>query len=157
MKEAWLQALGKITNGIYLLTTSHNEEINGMIASWVSQISYYPPMVMVAIHPNRYSHRLIEKSGYFALHVLARDQGDLLSRFKGPDPDTKFSSLSWVRGKTGSPLIKECIASMECEVKTSYNPGNHTLFMGEIIDAQMFSVQEPLSTLDYAGQYTGKD
>ena len=157
MDKAWLQTLGKMPYGIYILTTFYKEEINGMIASWVSQISYDPPMIMVAIHPNRYSHHLIEQSGYFALHVLSQDQTDLIERFKGPDPLAKFASVHWVRGEKGCPIIKACVAYMECKVKASYNPGNHTLFIGEIKDARVFSDEEVLSTFDYAGMYVGKD
>jgi len=124
VNEKWIEALGKMTYGIYVLTTFHKDEINGMIASWASQISYDPPLIMITVHPNRYSHQLIEKSGYFALHVLAKNQKDFLKRFKGPDPRTKFSSLQWVRGKTGCPILGECVAFLECEVKTGLNPGN---------------------------------
>ena len=67
MKDAWIQALGKMTYGIYVLTTCDKEEINGMIASWVSQVSYDPLLITVGVHPNRYSHHLIEQSGRFAL------------------------------------------------------------------------------------------
>ena len=157
MEQTWLQALGKMTYGIYVLTTRHKSEINGMIASWVSQISYDPPMIMIAVHSNRYSNNLIRQSGYFALHVLARGQTDFLERFKGPDPESKFESVSWVEGKTGCPILKECVAYMECEVIADYSPGNHTLFMGEVKSAQIFSNREPLSTLDYSGMYIGKD
>jgi len=157
MEKAWLQILDKMTYGIYVLTTSYGEKMNGMIASWVSQVSYDPPMVMVAIHPNRYSYHLIRQSGYFALNVLARNQTDLLGRFKGPDPAAKFASIHWVRGKKGCPTLKECVAYMECEVKASYHPGNHTLFIGEVEDAQVFSKDDPLTTSDYAGVYLGKE
>jgi len=156
MENGWLQALGKMTYGLYVLTTFHEEKVNGMIASWVSQVSYDPPMVIVAIHPDRYSHHLIMKSGYFALHVLARDQPHLLQHFKGPDPAAKFASSNWARGRKGCPILKECIAYMECEVKESYCPGNHTLFVGEVRDAGVFSDEEPLSTRDYKGVYLGK-
>ncbi len=84
MEETWLQALAKMIHGIYALTTSYRDEINAMIVSWVSQISYEPPLVMVAIHTRRYSHRLVEKDGSFALHILDRNQADLVSCFKGP-------------------------------------------------------------------------
>jgi len=83
MENKCIKALGKMTYGIYVLTTFYADEINGMIASWASQISYAPPLVSVAIHPNRYSHHLIEQSGSFALHTLAKDQTEFLSRFKG--------------------------------------------------------------------------
>ena len=157
MEKTWLKALGKITYGIYVLTTRHKSEINGMIASWVSQISYDPPLIMIAVHSNRYSNNLIRQSGHFTLHVLAKDRKDFVERFKGPDPVSKFDSISWVEGKTGCPVLKDCVAYMECAVTADYNPGNHTIFIGEVKDARVFSEKEPLSTLDYSGMYTGKD
>lgn len=156
MENKWIQAFGKMTYGIYILTTFYEDEINGMIASWVSQISYDPPLVMTAVHPNRYSHQLIEQSGSFALHMLSKKQADFLSRFKGDDPKGKFGGIQWTKGKTGCPILYECIAYMECTVKAAYKPGNHTLFIGEIVDAHRFSDDDLLTTLDYRGQYLGK-
>lgn len=156
METELQQILGKMTYGIYILTTFHKEEINGMVASWVSQVSYDPPMVMVAIHPNRYSHHMIDQNGYFALNLLSRNQVDLLERFKGPDPKAKFDSILWSRGITGCPILKTCLGYLECEVKNHYSPGNHTLFIGEIRDAQVFTEETPLSTFDYAGVYIGR-
>ena len=156
MEKKWIQALGQFTYGIYVLTTFYDDEINGMIASWVSQVSYDPPLIMAAIHPHRYSHRLIEQSGAFALHVVAQSQGEHLSRFKGDDPRRKFDGLSWEKGKTGSPILKDCIAFADCTVKASYTPGNHTLYIGEILEADCLSDDKPFITGDYKGQYLGK-
>ena len=141
--------------GIYVLTTHHKEQINGMIASWVSQVSYDPLLIMVGVHPNRYSHNLIKQSGCFAIHILDRQQKEFMLRFKGPDPESKFSSIQWEKGKTGCPIIKDCIAYLDCRLKTSYDPGNHTLFIGEVVDGQMLSDGEPYCTSDYEGVYLG--
>jgi flavin reductase (DIM6/NTAB) family NADH-FMN oxidoreductase RutF len=157
MEKEWLKALGKMTHGIYVLTTQHKSEINGMIASWVSQISYEPPMIMVAIHPNRYSHNIIAETGHFALHALGKSQADLISRFKGPDPSAKFESIPWFPGKTGCPILRICVSYMECEVNSRVSPGNHTVFIGEVKDAGSFSEEKPLNTADYSGVYVGKD
>jgi flavin reductase (DIM6/NTAB) family NADH-FMN oxidoreductase RutF len=156
METAWEHALSKLTYGIYVLTTFQGSRVNGMIASWVSQVSYDPPLVMVAVHQNRYSHHLLTETGCFALHILSRNQTDLLKRFKGPDPEAKFESIQWVKGKLGCPIIDPCIAYMECEVRTTYRPGNHTLFVGEIRDARVLLDEEPLNTMDYGGVYLGK-
>ena len=145
-----------MTNGIYLLTTRQGEQVNGMVVSWASQVSYEPPLIMVAVHPNRFSHTLIEQSGRFALHAIARDQADLIGKFKGPDPEGKFASLDWVEGVSGCPVLKGCIACLECEVRETYRPGNHTLFIGEIVEAHAFFQGTPLCTGDYGGTYTGK-
>jgi flavin reductase (DIM6/NTAB) family NADH-FMN oxidoreductase RutF len=151
-----MESLGLMVHGIYVLTTSYEEEVNAMIASWVSQISFNPPLVGVAVHPNRYSHRLIEKSRVFALHTISRDQKNLLTLFKGPDPTGKFASIRWSKGMTGAPLLTDCLAYVDCRVKTTLTPGNHTLFIGEVVDGRLVSSGIPLSTLDYEGVYTGE-
>ncbi|MBN1105051.1 MAG: flavin reductase [Deltaproteobacteria bacterium] len=142
--------------GIYVLTAAHGEVKNGMIASWVSQVSYEPPLIMVAVHPNRYCHQLIKKSGFFALHLLRRDQKDYIRRFKGQDPEAKFESLAWFPGKRGCPILRACIGYLGCEVRESLEPGNHTLFIGEVVEAGIFEAGAPLSTFDYEGFYLGK-
>jgi len=156
MKPEWQRALGQMTYGIYVLTTCYKKEINGMIASWVSQVSYEPLLLVAAVHPSRYSHGLIEQSGCFALHVPAKRQADFLRRFKGPDPGRKFEGLAWRRGKTGCPVIGDCLAWFECRVQQIYRPGNHTLFVGEVVAAGENGSGHPLSSLDYEGVYLGR-
>ena len=157
MKKERLTAFGHMTYGIYVLTARADDTINGMIASWVTHVSYTPPLIMVAVHPNRYSHSLIEKSDAFALHVLDRSQKEMLKRFKGPDPAKKFSGIPWETGKTGAPVLKNCMAFFELKVKEYHKPGNHTLFIGEVINSASKSAGTPLCTLDYDGMYVGKD
>jgi len=156
MEEALLKNMAHMTYGIYVLTTRFEHTVNGMIASWVSQVSYNPPLFTVAIHPNRYSHELLEKSGYFALHILSRKQKDLLARFKGPVAGDKFASIAWIDGVTGCPILADCIGCMECRIVQSLAPGNHTLFVGEVVNAVFNGERAPLCTLDYEGCYIGK-
>lgn len=155
MKKDWIQAISKMTYGIYVLTTTYENIINGMIASWVSMVSYDPPLIMVAVHPNRYSHSLLEKSGYFALNILSEDQKALLSRFKGSDPGAKFAGIQWEKRKTGCPILTACIGTIECKVVKSYKPGNHTLFIGKVVNAVALTKELPLNTQDYDGVYLG--
>jgi len=156
MRDEWIQALGKMTYGIYVLTSFYKEEINAMIASWVSQVSYDPLLMMVAVHTHRYSHSLIEKSGCFALHVVPRQHTDLLKRFKGSDAGAKFASIKWKRGTTGCPILEDCIAYFEAKVVDKIRPGNHTLFIAEVVGAAVVAEGKALSSLDYDGVYLGK-
>jgi len=156
MKEKWLPAFSKMTNGIYVLTVKCDDILNGMIASWVTQVSYEPPLILVAVHPNRYSHNLMKKSEAFALHVLDKSQKEMLKRFKGPDPEKKFIDLSWETKKTGAPILEDCMSWFELQVKEHHNPGNHTLFIGEVINSGVNSPGTPLCTLEYDGMYIGK-
>lgn len=156
MEETILKNMAHVTYGIYVLTTQFEESMNGMIASWVSQVSFEPPLFMVAIHPNRYSHELLKQSGHFALHIISKEQKDLPARFKGPDAKEKFKSIDLENGVTGCPILADCIGCMECRVIQSLSPGNHTLFIGEVVHAVFNEEKTPLCTLDYEGCYLGK-
>ncbi len=156
MQEALLQNMAHMTYGIYVLTTRLGGTVNGMIASWVSQVSYDPPLVMAAVHPGRRSHGLLAGGGHFALHILSREQKDLLERFKGPVAREKFASIAWSDGVTGCPVLSDCIGCMECRIVGSLAPGNHTLFLGEVVHAVFHGPGTPLCTLDYDGRYLGK-
>lgn len=155
--EEWLQALGNMTYGLYVVTAGNGQNIGGMIASWVSQVSYAPPLIMLAVHPKRYTHHLIRDYASFVLHVLDKGQKDFLSRFKGPSPAGKLSGLKWTPGITGAPVLADCPASLECRVIHFLAPGNHTLFIGEVVQAGRRKEALPLTSLDYSGMYVGKE
>ncbi|MEE4362649.1 MAG: flavin reductase family protein [Desulfotignum sp.] len=156
MNQQWQAAFGQMTYGIYVLTTVMDDTVNGMIASWVSQVSYDPPLIMAAVHPNRYSHDMIVNSRAFGLHIIDQSQKALLGRFKGPDPGEKFSGMDWKPGKTGVPILKDCLAWFELQMIHHHQPGNHSLFIGTVVDADVQSQGSPLSTQDYEGMYVGK-
>ena len=156
MNEDWLRAFTQMTNGIFVLTTRHAQDINGMIVSWATQVSYEPPLIMAAVHPNRYSHKLIEKSKSFALHVVEYGHQGIMERMMGPDPAAKFSDIDWEPGQTGCPILKTCMAWFECRVTDQLQPGNHTLFIGRVVQAGFVSSGRPLCTIDCKSTYTGK-
>ena len=156
MDEEYLKIMGKMTYGIYVMTSRADDVINGMIASWVSQMSYDPLLIGVAVHTDRYTHELVKKTGRFALNIISKSQKEYLKRFKGPDPKSKFSSIGWETGVTGVPVLKECIGYVECRVREIYSPGNHTFFVGEVRAAKFISDDIPLITMDYDGVYTGR-
>jgi len=157
MEKELRTAFGQMTYGIYILTSKFNGEINGMVASWVTQVSYDPPLIMVAVHPDRYSHDMIENGRMFALHALESSQKEMLDRFKGPNRENKFSGISWETKKTGVPVLKNCLAWFELTVIKHLNPGNHSLFIGEVVNSGAEIVGTPLCTLEYEGMYTGKN
>jgi flavin reductase (DIM6/NTAB) family NADH-FMN oxidoreductase RutF len=156
VKPNTIKALEKITYGLYILTTKRGKEINGMIASWVSQVSFSPPLVMAVIRRNRYSHKMVKESGVFALNVLGKDNSGLVSKFKLPTPDEKFKGIRWETKTTGAPIIGEAIAYMDCKLVNSIDTGDHTIFIGEIVDADTLKDSIPMTSLDYGKVYIGQ-
>lgn len=123
-----------------LVTAKYKGKANVMVAAWVMPVSNDPPMVAAAIHPARFTHDLIQKSGEFALNIPARplaEQVKKIGELSGEDVD-KFvqTKLNLYEGaEVGAPLIVECVGHLECAVVEAVRAGNHTLFLAEIVAA----------------------
>ena len=156
IKAATRKTLEMITYGLYILTTKKGREINGMIASWVSQVSFSPPLVMVGVRTNRYSHKMIIDSRVFALNVLGKEESSLVGKFKGASPAEKFEGIRWESKTTGAPIITETLAYMDCRLVSSVDTGDHTIFIGEIVDADTLRDGTPMTSQDYGKVYLGQ-
>ena len=118
-----------------------------MTASWVSQVSLKPLLVMVSIAPPRYTHTLIKESGIFAINVLTSDQVDLAKRFgyKSGRKIDKFAGLDDPTAATGAPILPQAYAYLDLKLVHTFPAGDHTLFVGEVVDAKILHPQsQPL-------------
>ena len=156
MKDKIIQAMARFTYGIYVLTTMKDDEKHGMIASWVSQVSYDPPLVMVAIRKNRRVHPIVMEMGAFALNVLDRDENKgLLGRFKLPSPAQRFEGVECIMLETGCPILKDTLAYLDCRLVETVDAGDHTLFIGEALAADAAKEGAPMTGWDYGKVYLG--
>ena len=103
-------------------------------------ISHDPPLIVIGVSPKRYSHDLIAKSGEFVVNVpsinLEREM-HYCGITSGRDVD-KFAETGLTATpakKVKPPLIKECYSHLECKVVESHVYGDHTLFVGEVLEA----------------------
>ncbi|HIC92084.1 MAG TPA: flavin reductase [Syntrophaceae bacterium] len=155
MKPSLIEALQNITTGIYILTTGKGHETHGMIVSWVSQISFDPPLIMVAIRKNRPTHAMITRNKNFALSILKKEQKDLVGQFKLADTRNRFKGLKCVVAKTGVHIIGEALAYIDCELYQTIDVDDHTLFIGRMVDGDVLNKGYPLSVQEYGKIYLG--
>jgi flavin reductase (DIM6/NTAB) family NADH-FMN oxidoreductase RutF/CheY-like chemotaxis protein len=133
---------GSLRTGVYIVTVQDEGQINGVTTPWVTQLSYDPPMVMVAISPLRKCHEMITNSGQFAVNVLASGQVDVASRFgltTGREMD-KFEGVVPERTPAGNPLLPNVVAYIDCELVKTVAVGDHSLFVGEVIGAEVLDL-----------------
>ena len=126
-----------VPTGISIVTVRSGDKINGMTAAWITQVSLKPAMIAVSIAPQRYTHGLIEKSGYFCINALPVESIDLAKHFglKSGRKTDKFKGMRYTNALKGSPVLESAYAYVECEVVHAYEAGDHTLFIGTIIDS----------------------
>jgi flavin reductase (DIM6/NTAB) family NADH-FMN oxidoreductase RutF len=97
-------------------------------------------MVAMSIAPGRYSHKLIEETREFVVNIPTIDIIDALffcGRVSGRSCD-KFKEARLTplpARKVKPPIIKECIAHLECKLQSQFTAGDHTVFVGEIVEA----------------------
>lgn len=141
------QGMGRyITGGVYIITTSADGIINGQAASWVTRISQKPFLVAIALYERNYTHELLSKSNIFAINVLKEGQQEIARHFglKSGRRIDKFATIKFHQGKTGAPILDDCLAYLECEVIFSQKFGDHTLFIGRVVDEGVLSEGKPL-------------
>jgi flavin reductase (DIM6/NTAB) family NADH-FMN oxidoreductase RutF len=135
-----------LLHGVYILTSRDSERSNGMTAAWISQVSFRPLLVSAAVAPERYTHELIERSGYFAINALYEGQAELARNFgfrSGRKVD-KFQNVAHHPAANGSPVLDEAAAYLECRVMDRVTVGDHTLFIGEVVDGALLKDRETL-------------
>ncbi len=155
MKDKIIEAMSRFTYGIYVLTTMKDDEKHGMIASWVSQVSHEPPLVMAAIRKNRRVHPIVLETGAFALHVLDKEDTRIIARFKLPQPAQRFEGLECITLETGCPILKDTLAHLDCRLVETVDAGDHTLFIGEALAADVAEGGTPMTGWDYGKVYLG--
>jgi len=113
---------------------------NIVTLAWSMPTSFDPPLVAISVAPQRYSHTLIEKTGEFVVNVptleIARETlfcGRVSGRRHDKFREAPLTALP--ARKVKAPLIKECIAHLECKLVQRITTGDHTIFIGEVLTA----------------------
>ncbi|SAY38442.1 diflavin flavoprotein [Candidatus Synechococcus spongiarum] len=130
-----LQALGRVLGSLCVLTARHGALSGAMVASWVSQASFTPPGITVAVAKDRAVEQLLHNGNHFALNVLAagREKGPMkhfLQPF-APGAD-RFAGLEITESPHGQPLLQEALAWLEVQVCQRMECGDHWLIYGHV-------------------------
>src|SRR6187401_792669 len=127
--KAFDAVLGRIPSGIYILTVGSGERATGMLASWVMQAGFEPPMISVAVKQGRYVADWITAGQPFILNLLAEKQAALLKHFaKGFEPgEAAFEGLEIKHCPRGVPFLCEALGYIECEPVRHADSGDHRI------------------------------
>lgn len=156
-EEAKKKALRKIPYGLFLLTAKHGDDVASGTVNWVTQSSFKPPMVAVAIKADSHPYTTVKASGHFAINVLNDAQKDVAQAFfMTVKPEgNKLGPVTFKAGTTGSPIINEAAAFWECRVVSVAEHGDHHVFIGEVVEAGVNSEAPALLMRDTGWNYGG--
>lgn len=140
----------RIIHGVYVISTRLGDKVNAMTAAWVARASFSPPLITVSIGKTRFSHDMISASGVFAINVLGTDNIDTGKHYglKSGRKTDKFAGIEYDTKVTGSPILRGCVAWMDCRVISSHDAGDHTLFIARVLDAGVLRDAAPTLIYD---------
>lgn len=142
------RVLWKLPSGLYVVgSTDRAQRRNGMTLNWATPVSFDPKWLAIAVEREAMTHELIEASGVYTLCMIDREDRPLVRKFTKPveaDLDAKtMNGFAYFDGPvTGAPVLEQSVAYLECEVRERVRPGNHTLFLGEIVNASFLKDEE---------------
>ncbi len=155
--EAKKKALRSILHGVYVIGVRDGEKRNAFTATWVTQVSFEPPLVAAAIRKESLSLQMIEKSRVFVINFLASGQKPLAQHFLKPAHlgGDKLEGVSHRAGVTGAPILEEAAAYVECRVKAIHPDGDHAIVVGEVVEAVVHREADPLTLKETGWHYGG--
>lgn len=139
--------MGTFATGVTVVTTMSDSGPHGMTANAFMSVSLEPPLILVSIDHKARTHQLLPESKYFGVNILRADQENISNHFAGK-PNVDEEGLFTI--KDGVSLLSDSLASISCRLWNSFDAGDHTLYVGEVIDLNLYE-GEPL--LFYQGQY----
>jgi flavin reductase (DIM6/NTAB) family NADH-FMN oxidoreductase RutF len=135
--DAKKTALRMIPYGLYVLMAENKDKkVAAATVNWVTQASFEPPLVVVGVKADSLIHSVIKESGSFTLNVLGKDQqGTAFAFFKSVEREGQMiAGESFRAGKTGSPILENAPAFIECNLVDTLEKGDHSIFVGEVVD-----------------------
>jgi flavin reductase (DIM6/NTAB) family NADH-FMN oxidoreductase RutF len=144
--------------GLYAVTVMSEGEDHGMTANWVMQAAFAPPMVVVAMRNDSKSLPMIRDARAFAINVLGAGQRELAAQLGRSSRQTPYK-LHTVPTRpaptTGAPILTDSLGWLECRLVATMPSGDHTLVLGEVVEAGLEREGEPLTLTDAGMKYAG--
>lgn len=156
--EVKKQVLRMIPYGLYVMTARDGDMYAAGTVNWLSQASFNPPLVMVGVKADSGLHALIERTGHFAVNILASGQKDIAAAFFRATQveGNKINGYTFEPGpSTGAPLLVDLPAWFEAKVTDAVKRGDHTVFVAEVINVGLRRPDAKPLLLHETGWYYG--
>jgi flavin reductase (DIM6/NTAB) family NADH-FMN oxidoreductase RutF len=128
--------MGHFATGVTVITSIRTSgELHGLTANAFTSVSLVPPLLLVCIDKKAESYPCFDESKVFTVNVLAADQEAISRRFAVTGGD-KFEGVSYKVGANGAPILDGVLAYLECRVTQKIDGGDHTIYIGEIEQAE---------------------
>lgn len=135
-KNELRRVMGHFATSVTVITSIRSSgEMHGLTANAFTSVSLIPPLLLICVDKKAESYPCFDESKIFTVNVLAADQEALSRRFAVSGGE-KFEGVSYKIGANGAPILDGALAFLECKVTQKIDGGDHTIYVGEIEQAE---------------------
>jgi flavorubredoxin/flavin reductase (DIM6/NTAB) family NADH-FMN oxidoreductase RutF len=134
------QAVGRIVGSLCVVTAKQGGVSSGMLASWVSQASFNPPGLTIAVAKDRAMEPLTHSGNQFVVNILAEGK-ELRKHFMKsftPGQD-RFAGIETEESSNGCPILSGALSYLECSVETRMEAGDHWLVYASVDNGKVLN------------------
>lgn len=130
----------KRLRGAFFISTTDGERTHFHSGCWVTQCSHQPPRMLVCIAKEMESAEIVQKSGKFALSMLAESQEGLIDRFFAGDQDIdSIGAEHFITRDTGCPILKDSQAFFDCQAVQIIDNNDFLIVIGDVLSADILN------------------
>ena len=127
-------AMGSFLTGVTIVTARNEQgEPYGLTVNSFNSVSLNPPLVLWSLDLRNDKLDLFGNAGGFTVNVMRADQEDLIWLFARAETE-RFADTNWHWGVSGQPVLQNTLLSLECREWAEYPGGDHTIFVGEVVN-----------------------
>ncbi|MGH9136768.1 MAG: flavin reductase family protein [Acidimicrobiales bacterium] len=141
------RVLWSFPSGLYAVGSRDGDRRNLMTLNWLTQVSFDPKLVGISVEKTAFTHELITAGGAFTVNTVSREDRAIVRKFTKPvDVELEARTLNGFPfhdgPATGTPVLDQAPAFLECEVRRAVECGDHTFFVGEVLNCAFQAAED---------------
>jgi flavin reductase (DIM6/NTAB) family NADH-FMN oxidoreductase RutF len=134
-KNELRRVMGHFATGVTVITTCDERgQPFGLTANAVTSVSLVPPLILICVDKKADTYPHFDRSKVFTVNILSEEQ-EILSRRFATSGIEKFEGVGYRKNEIGCAILDDAVGHVDCRVAQSYDAGDHTIYVGEVLDA----------------------
>lgn len=156
--DARKSLLRAIPHGLYIVTTGSGDSAHGFTATWLTQASFKPPLIMMGVRRDSHAFTTITANHTFIVNFVPKEARAICEKFFQPPKAEKdhFGPYRFAPSSiSGGPVLADALGHLDCRVTDVVDRGDHAIIVGEVLEAVISKPGEPLVLGDTPWKYGG--
>ena len=141
------KVLRNLSYGVYVVTSREKDKNVGCVANSIMQVTSSPAVIAVSINHDNYTNKVIKENNKFGVSILKETTDPKIIGtfgYKSSRDNDKFDGID-LKEISEIPVLENTCGYMVCKVIDTMETSTHTVFLGEVIEADDYSTENPMT------------